>query len=101
METGKEGRRQFDKEFKREAVRLVVEGRRRVSDVARDLGIEPNMLHRWKRKSEENGERAFPGKGKLSAEEDAVRRLEKELEETREERDILKKALAVFSRRGK
>jgi transposase len=97
----KAGRRHYDKEFKREAVRLVVEGRRRVTDVARDLGIGANLLHRWKRKLEENGERAFPGKGKLGAEEEAVRRLEKDLEETREERDILKKALAVFSRRGK
>ncbi len=101
METGKAARRAYDEEFKREAVRLVVEGKRRVSEVARDLGIEANMLHRWKRKLDENGAAAFPGKGKLSAQEEAVRALEKELEETREERDILKKALAVFSRRGK
>ena len=101
METGKVERRQYDKEFKREAVRLVVEGKRRITEVARDLGIRSNMLHRWKRKLEEDGEGAFPGKGNLTAEEEAVRRLEKELKETREERDILKKALAVFSRRGK
>jgi transposase len=101
MGPGKTERRQYDKEFKREAVRLVVEGKRHVTDVARDLGIGANMLHRWKGKLEEDGERAFPGKGKLGAEEEAVRRLERELEETREERDILKKALAVFSRRGK
>ena len=101
METGKAVRRQYDKEFKREAVRLVVEGKRRVTEVARDLGIGVNMLHRWKKQLDESREGAFPGKGKLTAEEEVVRRLEKELEETREERDILKKALAVFSRRGK
>ena len=44
---------------------------------------------------------AFPGKGKLKPEEEEIRRLRKEFEEMREERDILKKALAVFSRRGK
>lgn len=101
MESGKSDRRHYDKEFKREAVRLVVEGKRRATEVARDLGIGANMLHRWIRQLEDGREGAFPGKGKLTAEEEAVRRLEKELEETREERDILKKALAVFSRRGK
>ena len=100
MAEGKE-RRHYDKEFKREAVRLVVEGKRRATEVARDLGIGISLLHRWKRQLEKNHEGAFPGKGKLSAEEEATRRLEKELEEVREERDILKKALAVFSRRGR
>jgi transposase len=94
-------RRQYDKEFKREAVRLVVEGNRRASEVARDLGIEANMLHRWKKEYEEGIEGAFPGKGKLKPEEAELRRLQRELEDVREERDILKKALAVFSRRGK
>lgn len=101
MESAKVERRQYDKEFKREAVRLVVEGKRRSTDVARDLGIGVGLLQRWRRQLEEDREGAFPGKGKMSAEEEAVRRLERELEETREERDILKKALAVFSRRGK
>jgi|SRR5712671_4447913 len=101
METGKLVRRQYDKEFKREAVRLVVEGKRRASEVARDLGIGANLLHRWMKNLEEDRDGAFPGKGKLTAEEEVVRRLEKELQETREERDILKKALAVFSQRGR
>lgn len=100
MTEGKE-RRYYDKEFKREAVRLVVEGKRRATEVARDLGIGISLLHRWKRQLEKNREGAFPGKGKVSAEEEASRRLQKELEEVREERDILKKALAVFSRRGR
>lgn len=101
METGKIERRKYDREFKQEAVRLVVDGNRRVSEVARDLGIGANMLHRWKREQEQSGERAFPGKGKLNGEAAEVRRLRRELEDVREERDILKKALAVFSRRGK
>jgi transposase len=100
MTEGKE-RRHYDKEFKREAVRLVVEGKRRATEVARDLGIGISLLHRWKRQLEQNRESAFPGKGKLSSEEEGTRRLAKELEEVREERDILKKALAVFSRRGR
>jgi transposase len=94
-------RRVFDAEFKREAVRLVVEGHKRATEVARDLGIEANMLYRWLREKAQDEAGAFPGKGKLKPEEEEARRLRKELEETREERDILKKALAVFSRRGK
>ena len=101
MEEEKRERRQYDQEFKREAVRLVVEGKRRATEVARDLGIESNMLHRWKKELERDEEQAFPGKGKLRPEDEELRRLQKELEDVREERDILKKALAVFSRRGK
>jgi len=100
MEEKKE-RRQYDKEFKEEAVRLVVEGKRRTSEVARDLGIESNMLHRWKKEMEVDQSGAFPGKGRMKPEEEENRRLRRELEDIREERDILKKALAVFSRRGK
>ena len=101
MESGKVERRQYDKEFKREAVRLVVEGNRRVTEVARDLGIDAGILRRWKKEMEEERERAFPGKGNLNDEEAELRRLRRELEDVREERDILKKALSVFSRRGK
>jgi transposase len=100
MEEGKQ-RRQYDKEFKKEAVRLVVEGKRRTTEVARDLGIEVNILHRWKREYEMDQEGSFPGKGKQKPEDEELRRVQKEMEEVREERDILKKALAVFSRRGK
>jgi len=100
MEGSKE-RRKYDKEFKQDAVRLTVEGKRLAAEVARDLGINPNVLYRWKREYEKDQEKAFPGKGKLRGEEDENRRLKKELEEVREERDILKKALAVFSRRGR
>ena len=99
--TGEKERRQYEKEFKREAVRLVVEGKRRAAEVARDLGIGANMLHRWKRELGEDQEGAFPGKGKMNGEEEEMRRVKKELEEVREERDILKKALGVFSRRGR
>jgi len=58
MEERVKSKRHFDKEFKQEAVRLVEEGHRRISDVARDLGIEANMLHRWKREEH----RHFRGK---------------------------------------
>lgn len=94
-------RRQFDAEFKREAVRLSQEPGRTMASVARDLGINETNLWRWRKKLAESGESAFPGTGHVLAEEEELRRLRRELADTTEERDILKKALAVFSRRPK
>jgi len=92
-------RRRYDRAFKVEAVRLVTEERRKVTEVARELGINANQLHRWKRKLAEEGQLAFPGKGRLTPEQEELRRLRRELVDVTEERDILKKALAVFSSR--
>ena len=96
-----QNRRQFDAEFKREAVRLSYEPGRTMASVARDLGIAETNLWRWRKKLAELGESAFPGTGHVSAEEEELRRLRRELADVTEERDILKKALAVFSRRPK
>lgn len=90
-------RRRFTREFKIEAVRMVVEEGRRVSEVARELGISEALLGRWKKKSEEGKIDPFPGKGRLSPEDDELRRLRRENERLRMERDILKKAVAIFS----
>ncbi len=90
-------RRQFTKEFKVEAVRLVVEEGRSISEVARELGIGENLLSRWKKKSEEGKIEPFPGKGRLSPEDDELRQLRRENKRLRMERDILKKAVAIFS----
>ncbi len=93
-----EPRRKYARAFKYEAVKLVVEGGRSVAAVARNLGVNENLLHRWKRQYLEDTEYAFPGKGRLKPPEEAVRRLQRELADVREERDILKKALAIFSK---
>jgi len=91
-------RRRFDKEYKQEVVRLVVEGGRQVSEVARDLDIHQNVIHRWKREYLEDTEHAFPGKGHMKPEEEELQKLKKKLVDVTEERDILKKALAIFSK---
>lgn len=90
--------RKFDKEFKLEAVRLVTERGRKVAEVARSLGVHENLLYRWKNQYSDDPVGSFPGKGRLKPHEEELRRLQRELTDTREERDILKKALAVFSR---
>ncbi len=88
-----EHRRRFSDEFKREAVRLAYESGRRLVDVARELDVRPNLIRRWRRK-------LTGGQGPVgSGAELEVRRLQRELSLVREERDILKKALAIFSDR--
>lgn len=92
-------RRRYDRAFKIEAVRLITEERRKVAEVARELGVNANQLHRWKAKFAEEGQSAFPGKGRLTPEQEELRKLRRENADLREERDILKKAMAIFSDR--
>lgn len=92
-------RRRYDRAFKVEAVRQITEERRKVTEVARELGINSNQLHRWKAKFAEEGHSSFPGKGRLSPEQEGLRRLRRQLFDVTEERDILKKAMAIFSSR--
>lgn len=93
-------RRQYDSEFKTEAVRLVLNGRS-IRDVAANLGISNGMLARWKREFQKHTDDAFPGQGNLRSEDERIRQLERELRDVKEERDILKKALAIFSKTTK
>ena len=95
------GRKKFDTVFKEEAVRLILEEGRRVKDVASNLGVHPAMLSRWKRAYENNGKEAFPGKGHLRPQDEEMRQLRRQLSDVTMERDILKKAVAIFSQRPK
>jgi transposase len=90
-------RRRYTKEFKLEAIQLVLSKGSNASEVARNLGIHPNLLNRWIREYNSDQEHSFPGLGKLK-ESDELRQLRKELAGTKMERDILKKALAIFSK---
>jgi transposase len=98
---GRSGRRKYDKQFKEEAVRLATEGERSVADVARSLGIHENLLHTWKRKYTEDPAGSFPGKGNLKSQDEELWRLQKENANLKEDREILKKALAIFSKQPK
>ncbi|MBI4687169.1 MAG: transposase [Nitrospirae bacterium] len=97
----KKGNRKYDKQFKEEAIRLVTEGGRQVTEVARSLGIHENLLRTWKRKYKEDPAGSFPGKGHLKAQDEEFRKLQKENESLKEDREILKKALAIFSKHPK
>ena len=93
-----EKRKTYDKEFKLSAVKMVLEEGLSVAQVSRDLGINENSLHNWKKKYLEDKENAFPGKGRLKPEDEELRRLKKELKTVKMERDILKKAMAFFAK---
>jgi len=94
-------RKYYDREFKVNAVRLALERKRPLAEIARELGINENMLWRWKKELSKEPEQAFPGKGHLCDKDEEIRQLQKELVDTREERDILKKVVAIFSKHPK
>lgn len=91
-------RRKHSREFKIAAVKQVVEQGRPLSEVADGLGVNRNMLTRWKAELASEGAVAFPGNGNASAVDEELRRLRRELATAQQERDILKKAVAFFAK---
>lgn len=94
-------RKSYEKQFKLDAVKLVQQNGKSVASVARDLGIDANRLHHWKRQFSDHGMNAFPGNGRLLPQDEEVRRLQRENALLREERDILKKAMGYFTNNEK
>lgn len=88
-------RKQYSNEFKHGAVRLVTEQGLSLAQAARDLGIDDNLLSRWKKEFEAQGAKAFPGQGHPQDAE--LARLRRENEVLRQEREVLKKAISIFS----
>lgn len=89
--------RPFTREFKQEAVQLVRSSSKSQAQIARDLGIAHSTLHHWCQQLSEHGKQAFPGSGHQRPEEEEMRQLQRENELLRQERDILKKAIGIFS----
>jgi len=87
-------KRRFDRDFKISAVKMITEGGHKATEVARSLGIKANQLYSWKHKFSDQGEKAFPGKGHLTE----LAALRRQLREVEMERDILKKAVGIFSK---
>jgi len=93
-------RRKYDPDFKRNAVQLSEEPGRTITSVADNLGIGKDILYRWRREQRGKDGLAFPGNGReaLTSQQQKIRDLEKRLKDAEMERDILKKAMAIFSR---
>ena len=97
----KRTRRRYSPEFKMETVRLLRSGRKQ-SELARELGINESMIREWSKQAEIRdglpAEEVFPGNGRQTRQDEEIRRLKRELEQVRMERDFLKKAAAYFAK---
>jgi transposase len=90
--------KQYDNDFKLNTIKLVVEEGKTASQVARDLGITPKTLYGWIAQYKDDPKHPFVGSGHLKPEAQATRDLERENRELREEVEILKKAVRIFSK---
>ena len=92
-------RRKYDEEFKRDVLKMLLTGRS-VQDVSQSLGINPSMVHRWKAEQNGTGGTTKPSVGAAIADVSGTEheRIKARLREVEQERDILKKALGIFSR---
>lgn len=91
-------RRAFTREFKQEAVKLVTAGGHPTAQVARDLGVTPNLLQRWTQEVAGDPVAAFPGKGRRKPHEEELARLKRDLAPVTQERDCLKSVAAYFAK---
>ena len=78
--------------------RLVRERGVAIGQAAKDLGLHENVLRKWVKDAKANGAAAFPGRGRQRPDDAEVARLKRELAKTQAERDILKKAIAYFTK---
>lgn len=89
--------RSYDKEFKINAINLSKTSGRSVNKLSKELGIPQATLSKWVRDHRKMGNDSFPGKGHVRSSDQELSALRKELIHVRQERDILKKAVAIFS----
>ena len=94
----RETRKNYSKEFKQKAVELS-NVRGNVQEIARELDVKAELIYRWRNEFNSNPSLAFSGKGnkQLTDEQKELARLRKELADVKMERDILKKAVSIFS----
>lgn len=90
-------RKQYTKEFKLDAVSLVTEQGYKQSEAARSLGIHAQILGRWIKEAGADDGQAFRGNGKLTPEQEEVRKLKAQVKRLEMEKEILKKAAVFFA----
>lgn len=88
--------RKYTEEFKKEVLEMVAEGSRTVAQIERDLELTPNIVYKWQERYRLQNGTLKPSEER--SEQAEIRRLKRELDIMRQERDILKKAIQVFSR---
>ncbi|WP_027351950.1 transposase [Desulfotomaculum nigrificans] len=90
--------KQYSSEFKMEAIKRVESSEGSIASVAKELGVNTNTLHGWLKKFREKPDVPFPGSGKLSTDDELIKKLERQIRDLREENEILKKAAAYFAK---
>lgn len=94
-------RNRYSKEFKLDAISLVLEQNYSQAEAARNLGINANMLSRWLKEAKNDDGQAFRGNGKLTPEQLEIRKLKAQVKRLEQEREILKKATVFFAKETK
>ena len=94
-------RKKYSKEFKLDAIALVVEQNYSQAEASRNLGVNPNMLGRWIKEAENDDGQAFRGNGNLTPEQEEIRELKAQVKRLEMEREILKKATVFFAKETK
>ena len=94
-------RKKYSKEFKLDAIALVVEQNYTQAEAAKNLGINANVLGRWIKEADNDDGHAFRGNGKLTPEQDEIRSLKAQVKRLEMEREILKKATVFFAKETK
>lgn len=95
--------REYSREFKLEALELLKRGNKSAGQLERELGITPGLLVKWRARYqivEKEGQAPQIGPSDMEAAKAEIRRLQRELANVEEEREILKKALNIFSRKN-
>lgn len=88
----------FTAEYKKEIIKLVTEGGKKIPDVAKDIGVSDTTIRKWIKLFDEHGNQAFPGKGFLRPDDEELRKLRKQVIDLKEENEILKKAMRIFTK---
>ena len=94
-------RKKYSKEFKLDAVSLVLDQGYSRAEAARSLGLNGNMLGRWVSEQRADGGQAFRGNGKLTLEQEEIRKLRSQVKNLKMEKEILKKATVFFAKEMK
>jgi len=94
-------RKKYTKEFKLDAVSLVLEQGYTRAEASKNLGLNPNVLSRWIKEFESDDGQAFRGNGKLTPELEEIRKLKAQVKRLEMEREILKKATVFFAKETK
>jgi|TARA_B110000211_G_scaffold217891_1_gene262179 transposase len=94
-------RKKYSKEFKLDAIALVRDQNYNIAEAARNLGLSSQMLGRWIKEAESDDGQAFRGNGKLTPEQDEIRKLKAQVKRLEMEREILKKATVFFAKETK